>query len=197
MEKYITSHATRLKKAKAHIKTSKERISIFDREAFVEFYLLEDIVRLYEYRLEVEKKKVVETRAGEKAKQLNIEKFTAVINIFKSAVEVAWGEITSGNYKAVWKSINERPLMIAAGSLKNLPELRSLAVQLLKELSNEAIKAAEQNVMLDEDLDDLDAHEKNVRTYKDLPSPEEIAAVIKAAEDAIPDRKSKPKSNLV
>jgi hypothetical protein len=196
MEKFITSHGIRVKKAKEHLKTLPERVSIFDREAFVEFYLLEDIVRLYDYRLATEKKKEVETRAGVKAKSLNLEKFSAVINIFKSAIEVAWGEITSGNYKAVWSAIKERPLMIAAGSLKNLPELRDLAVQLLRQLSDEALKATEQNIILDEDIDDLDAHEENVRRAKDLPSPEQIAAVIKAVEDAIPDRKGKANPNI-
>lgn len=196
MQKFITSHRFRVKRAEEARKNSPEKISIFDREAFVEFYLLEDIVRLYEYRLEMEKKKNVETRAGEMAKRRNIEKFTALINIFKSAIEIAWGEITSGNYKAVWKAIPEHALMVAANSLKYLPELRDLAVRLLKTLSEEALEAVGQNVAFDESLDDIEAHDANVRTVRGLPSAVEINEIIRAVEVAIPydvtSKKSKP-----
>lgn len=196
MQKFITSHRFRVKRAEEARKNSPEKISIFDREAFVEFYLLEDIVRLYEYRLETEKKKKVETRAGEMAKKRNIEKFTALINIFKSAIEIAWGEITSGNYKTVWKAIPEHALMVAANSLKYLPELRDLAVRLLKTLSEEALEAVGQSVAFDESLDDIEAHDANVRTVRGLPSEAEINEIIRAVEVAIPDevdrRKSKP-----
>ncbi len=196
MQKFITSHRFRVKRAEEARKNSPEKISIFDREAFVEFYLLEDIVRLYEYRLEMEKKKNVETRAGEMAKRRNIEKYTALINIFKSAIEIAWGEITSGNYKAVWKAIPEHALMVAANSLKYLPELRDLAVRLLKTLSEEALEAVGQNVAFDESLDDIEAHDANVRTVRGLPSAVEINEIIRAVEVAIPydvtSKKSKP-----
>lgn len=193
MEKFITSHGARVKKAKKAIKSRPERISVFDREAFVEFYLLEDIVRLYEYRFAEENKKKIQTRAGEKAKYLNLEKFSAIINIFKSATEIAWGQITSGNYKAVWGAINEHALMLAVGSIKNLPELRKLAVKLLKELSDEALNATKQGIGFDEDLDDLDSHERNVREYNGLPSADDIAEVIRVAEATIPDKSSKIK----
>lgn len=199
MQKFITSHRFRVKRAEEARKNSPEKISIFDREAFVEFYLLEDIVRLYEYRLEMEKKKNVETRAGEMAKKRNIEKFTALINIFKSAIEIAWGEITSGNYKAVWKAIPEHALMVAANNLKYLPELRDLAVRLLKTLSEEALEAVGQSVAFDESLDDIEAHDANVRTVRGLPSEAEIDEIIRAVEVAIPNevagKKSKPKLN--
>lgn len=164
----------------------------------MEFYLLEDIVRLYEYRLEIEKNKVVVTPAGERAKRANIEKFTAIINLFNSAIEIAWGEITSGNYSAVWKAIPEHALMVAANNVKNLPALRKIAVDLLKELSDEAMSAAAENAGFEEDLSELDAHEENARRVKGLPSSEGIAALIKAVEVAIPDKKvvSKAKTNL-
>ena len=186
-QKFITSHSFRVQRAKELLKKSPERISIWDREAYVEFYLLEDIVRLYEYRLEQEKKKHVETHAGAKAKALNIEKFSSILNIFKSATEIAWGEITSGNYSIVWKSIHEHALMMAAGSVKNLPQLKQLAIQLLRDLSDEAINATSENVNFNEELDDLNSHEENVRKVKGVPSSDEIDALIKAVEVAIPD----------
>ena len=53
----------------------RERISIIDREAFVEFYLLEDIVKLYNIRLKEEQAYVPQGRADEKGKRANIENF--------------------------------------------------------------------------------------------------------------------------
>ena len=194
--KFITSHRSRVKRAEEYRKNSPEKISIFDREALVEFYLLEDIVRLYEYRLSEEQKKKVETRAGEMSKKRNMEKFSAIINIFKSAIEIAWGEIASGNYKAVWSAIPEHALMVAASKLKYLPELRELAVRLLKTLSNEALEATQQNVLFEESLDEIEDHESNFRRVKGLPSTDEIDEIIKAVEVAIPDEKKISRSKL-
>lgn len=194
-KQYITSHRFRVKRAEAYRKESPEKISIFDREALVEFFLLEDVVRLYEFRLKNEKQKVVNTRAGQKATNLNLEKFTAILKIFKAAIEVAWAEITSGNYSSVWKAIPEHALMKAAGSVKYLPELREIAVNLLKSLSSDALNASLQNKMLDSALDELEDHETNVRRVRDIPSTEEIEEIIKAVEIAIPDKKKN--TNLV
>ena len=193
--KFITSHRRRVQRANEAIKHSPEKISIFDREAYVEFYLLEDVVRLYEYRLNQELKKNVETRAGEMTKKRNIQKFTAIINIFKSAIEIAWGEITSGNYRAVWSSVPEHSLMVAANSLKHLPELRVIAVKMLRSLSAEALEATKESVAFDESLDAIEDHEANVRTVKGLPSEDEIDALIRAVETAIPDKESKSNAN--
>lgn len=197
--KFITSHGNRVKRAEEYRKNSPEVISIFDREAFVEFYLLEDIVRLYKYRLEGEQNKKVETRAGAMTKKRNIEKFSAVINIFESAIEIAWGEITSGNYKAVWSAIPEHALMRAANSLKHLPELRDLSVKLLRSLSNDALEATAQNADFDQSLDEIEDHEANVRRVKGLPSADEIEEVIRAIEIAIPaetKKANKPNPNI-
>lgn len=193
--KFITSHKSRVQRAEEARRNSPEKISIFDREAFVEFYLLEDVERLYLYRLEEEQKKVVKTRAGQMAKERNIQKFSAIIKVFRSAIEIAWGEITSGNYKSVWKNIPEHSLMVAANSLRYLPELRAIGVDLLKNLSEEALIAAKETVALDESLDEIEDHEANVRTVKGLPSPEEINAVIREVEEAIPDRKAEVKAD--
>lgn len=194
--KFITSHRTRVRRAETARKNSPEKISIFDREAYVEFYLLEDIVHLYEYRLDTEAKKKVTTRAGEMAKARNMKKFNAIIKIFTSAIEIAWGEITSGNYKAVWSSIPEHALMVAANSLKYLPELRAIAVKMLKNLSNEALEAAKERVALDDSLDEIEDHEANYRSVKNMPSEDEIDAIIRAVEDIIPDKKAKQNRNF-
>lgn len=193
-EKTIRSHRARVKQANETLKNNSsykgERISIVDREAFVEFYLLEDIVKLYNTRLRREQAYVPQGRADEKGKRQNIEKFSAIIAVFNAAIGAARSAINSGDYKKVWKAIHEGALMAAANSVRSLPELKSLAIELLRELSEDMVVAVDVSHELDEDLDDLDAHEENVRRVKDLPpTMDEIEEVIRAAEAAIPDRK--------
>ncbi len=193
-EKTIRSHRARVKQANQTIKNNprykRERISLVDREAFVEFYLLEDIVKLYNTRLREEQAYIPQGRADEKGKKVNIEKFSAIINVFNAAIGAARSAINSGDYKTVWRAIHEGALMAAANSVRRLPELRALAIEMLRELSNDMMCAVEVNQELDEALDDLEAHEANVRRVKDLPpSMDEIEEVIRAAEAAIPDKK--------
>ena len=71
-------------------------------------------------------------------------------------------------------------------------------MELLKELSEEALKATGESGALEESLDDMEAHEANVRKVRGLPSVEEINAVIREVEAAIPDEqpKSKLKPNI-
>ncbi len=140
-EKIIRSHRERVRQANYMLKTNpgykNECISIIDREAFVEFYLLEDIVKLYNVRLKEEKERVIQVQIDEKDKIQNIENFTAIINIFNAAIIAARSFINSGDYKKVWKAIHEHALMAAANSVKNLPELKELAIELLRELSSD------------------------------------------------------------
>lgn len=194
--KIITSHKSRVQRAEAARMASGEIISIFDREAYVEFYLLEDIVRLYQARLDAEKQKVVDTYIGRLAKERNIQKFEAIILLFKSAVEVAWAMISSGNYKAVWKNIPEHALMVAANNVKYLPKLREIGVDMLKTISDETMVALEENYRLGQDAAAVVDHEVNVRTVKNMPSAAEIDAVIKAVEAAIPDKDAPLKQNI-
>lgn len=193
-EKTIRSHRARVKQANDTLKNNprykRERISLIDREAFVEFYLLEDIVKLYNTRLREEQAYTPQGRADEKGKKQNIEKFSAIIAVFNAAIGAARSAINSGDYKKVWKAIHEGALMAAANSVRSLPELKSLAIELLRELSEDMVVAVGVSHELDEDLDDLEAHEENVRRVKDLPpTMDEIEEVIRAAEAAIPDRK--------
>ncbi len=194
MEKTIRSHRARVKQAKELIKNDpkfmNERISIVDREAFVEFFLLEDIVNLYNMRLSEEKAYVPHGPVDEKGKQINIQKFSAIIKVFDAAIGSARAAINSGDYKKVWKAIHEGALIAAANSVKNLPVLREMAIELLRDLSTDMIDALDASHGLDEDLDDLEAHEANVLRYKDLPlTMEQIEEVIREAEAVIPDKK--------
>lgn len=200
-EKILRSHRARVRQAKETLKNNEryrgQRISIIDREAFVEFYLLEDIVRLYEVRLANEQNYHSDGRLDEMARQRNMKKFSAIIDVFKAAVGAARAAIDSGDYKKVWKAIHEGALMAAANSVKNLPELKKMAIELLRELSEDMVVAEDLSHGLDEDLDDLEAHEENVRRSKNLPfTRDEIEEVIRAAEAVIPDKKSKKASRL-
>lgn len=140
--------------------------------------------------------KTAETRSGIMAQQKNIEKYINIINLFKSIIEIAEGQIYDGNYKAVWQSIPEHPLMVAAGSIKHLPELRAIATKMLRDLYDETIKVIEQNALLEESLDEIESHDRNYRTIKDLPKADDIENLIKAAEIAIPNVANKTKSRI-
>jgi len=141
MEKILTSHRTRVKRANEYVKNSPVRISIINREAIVEFYLLEDIVRLYEYRLEKEKRLVAKTEAGKMAKESNINKFNAIIKLFNSAIETSTSMINSGLFAPIYRAIPEHALYIAAGQIKYLPQLKELAIGIVKDLSAEELEA--------------------------------------------------------
>ncbi len=146
------------------------RISPIDKEAFVEFLLLEDIVRLYEVRLKKERENanaVPNERANELKPRQNIEKISAIINIYNAAIAAAHAAIYSGDYKKVWKAIHEGALMTAAKSIKYLPELRDMGIELLRELYDGV------------GSDRIDT----------------IEEVIRAVEAAIPDPKSTTKVN--
>ena len=193
-EKFIRSHRERLVHAKEIIinepRYRNERISIIDREAFVEFLLLEDICKLYEHRLEKEKAYIPNGAADKKGKEANIEKFIAIIKVFEAAIGAARSAINSGDYKKVWQAIHERPLMTASNSIKYLPELRELAVTMLKDLINDAVSGTSEIIKLDEGLEYLYIHESNLRFVKGVPeNKESIDEIIKAAENIIPDKK--------
>lgn len=64
-----------------------------------------------------------------------------------------------------------------------------IAVKMLKNLSTEALDATNQSVVFDESLEGIEDHEVNVRAVKNLPSEDEINAIIRVAEDVIPDDK--------
>ena len=193
--KFIHSHAERKKKAEQLRQTLPMPVSFFDREALVEFLLLEELVNLYTYRLKVEKGRQCGTRGGEMARERNVTAFAALIKVFSTAMEIAEGEIYNGNFKAVWSSIPEGALMKASKSTKYMAQMRTLATKMLKSISEDALFAASQAELLDEDLDEIEIHEANVRRVRNLPSASDIDAMIREVELAIPDIVKKPAAN--
>ena len=215
----IRSHKERVKAAKEFIALRGIPVSIFDREAFVEYFLLEDIQNYYRQKLEEQKKFRPVNKAEVRANKLLLERFSAVVLVFERAVAYAGAAIQSGQYSLVWSSIPEGALQRAAASAKYLPELRKLAVKMLRALSDQALLATAERISVDEESEDIDAHEANVRrvrglpsaddilaeiegadvaadTEADLPTAEELEEAIKAIERAIPDRKKRSKADL-
>ena len=192
----IRSHRARVIAANEEVKRRPEKITIFDREALVEFYLLEDIERLYKFRLEREVAKNPDTPHGIKMKELNIELFANFINVFKSAAETAWGLIDNGNYKAVWRSIPEHQLMIASNSTKYLRKLAELANDILSSVVEESIKSAQASGILDDQLEDIEAHEVNARRVLGLPSKAEQAAISQALIESVAKKEKVSGSRL-
>ena len=89
--KFISSHRSRVKRAEEYRKNSPEKISIFDREAFVEFFLLEDIERLYTYRYQKVKNKKKETREGAFYQKKQLEKIHYLLYMLKKCIEIMEG----------------------------------------------------------------------------------------------------------
>lgn len=196
-EKFITSHKFRVRRAKEELENSPEiRVSIWDREAYVETYLLEDIIRLYEYRLQKELTRTVASKYGESFRRHNIESFQAILSVVKQAYDICEANLSMSNYRLVWSSINEGALMRAAGSTKNLPALKALVVKLVKTLYEDTLIYLKNSQGLDEEEEILNEHDRNARLLEGLPSEEEYRAALAELEKVLPDVPSaKAKSN--
>lgn len=143
----ITSHAFRVRRAKEYIKNMGESIDIFDREALVEFYLLEDVHAIIGYYLGIQRQSEMPT--AETA--ADTEKYEALEELYNCAMQLAQQQISSGNYGVVSGAIPEYALMSVAKCL-DLCELRKLGEKVLKniyedfldELPNEESKECEE-----------------------------------------------------
>lgn len=185
MEKIITSHRYRVKRANETIKEWPIKVSIFDREAFVEFYLLWDIIELYEHLIKVQKAKQPATARGEESKARTLELLNATLTVFKTAADICEDQLYLGHFKNVWASINEHALMHAAGSNRNLSVTAKLAIKLLKDIYGEAADATKTVCDMDDEAEQNKKHDANVRTVRGIPSREEIDAIIADVEDGI------------
>lgn len=200
-KKILRSHMERVKWAKEIWSKMGERGSIFDREALVEYGLLLDIEELYKKRLREEEEYEAQSRVDRMGKRQNLNRFNAFVNIFEAAVSAARAAIKAGNYKMVRKAIHERKLMAAANSTKRLSEMGEMAIELLRALSADSLFAEKVDKEINEGLDDLEIHEKNVRDMQGIPqySPEDIESIISAVEAVIQadGSEKKKKRNIV
>ena len=184
MQNIIESHRTRVKRAKDYAESFPEKLSRMDLEAIVEFYLLEDIERLYDYRLKRESKNSSDTKGGQLAHKANMAKFAAIKNIFAQAADIARAMIDSGNYRSVSRAIPERALMRNAGDVKHLPKIRDLGTGLLDRMMEDMRFVLEEVRKTDDAITDIETHDANVKRYKGISS-DDAEEILKAAEQAI------------
>ena len=202
-KKIIRSHGARRKAADTYIKTQKvgERINLIDREAFIEAYLLDDIVNLYKIRLAKEVAKKPSTDAGKMSQERTIKKFQSLIHLFTSAAEVASDLLDNGCYTPVWRAIHEHALMSAANNLKYIDKLKDFAIDLLTILSDDANKAGLCDKSLAQALQELENHEANVQLVNEMFSgvatgdPVQVAAVAIAEANAAFNSAASAKGN--
>ena len=134
-EKFITSHKFRVEKAKKQLETWPDKVTIFDREAFVEFYLFEDIIKFYKFKLSEEASKEVSDEKSEKKKNAKIKIYSEIIDVFSGICELAYAYMRNGNYKIVWSSVPEHALMTAANKPKYSKKLLEIAMEIADGLS--------------------------------------------------------------
>lgn len=167
-EKFITSHSARVKRANEYCKNSAEKISIIDREAIVEHFLLEDIERLCKARLVRIINSPNETSYGKRSGIAAERLLRATLHIITSAIEVSKNKIILGRYKDVWRAIPEGALMRAAKNMKYLDKMRSMLEELLGELDEEALEAIKEVLIMEEKMDDAAIHEANYCQYHEI-----------------------------
>ena len=195
-QKLITSHGFRVKRAKEYVKNSPEKISIIDREAIVEFYLLEDIQRLYVYRLNrAIQSPPRQTRDGAMSGASTQKILRSTLHLIQSAIEIAEDKINTGRYSDVWKAIPEGALMHAAGNLKYLEKMKEMLSELLGQLSPEALQAVQVVMKREEELDDIRDNEANYCEHFGI-SLEEFEAITNPSASSVTAAAVTPKSRL-
>ena len=182
MEKFITPKRTRAERAELYRKKSSLPISSIGKSALTKYYLLEDWVRLYEYRLEVAKKEKEKeeakedsqkTKVGKGVVDANIEAFESILYTLRSAVDAGKGAIHRGSFTKVNSAIKERELIKAANDMKRLSEMHEKTSVLYKALLEETTVVVEAEEKLDEQIEKIERHDENVRAVKGLPSSKE------------------------
>lgn len=196
-QKFITSHKERIARAKRIIDQLPENISIFDREAFVEFFLLEDIERLYRFRYQKVKEQHPKTREGIFFQKKQLEKIHYLIYMLTGCIEVFNMKIDVGAYSDVWKAIHEHQIRVAAGNMKYLDQLVKMTEFMLKEVDEEALDIARKMLEKGEFMNELEAHDANVRSLRGIPEYEEVNDVINPADmEKINENSTKYKPDL-
>ena len=192
--KFITSHTERVRRAKefaSHFPIKLSRISL---EAYVEYFLVEDVRRLYEYRHSVVKSRKKVTQEGVFYQKKQLEKINYLIYMLDKCLDVLEGKLDDGAYSDVWRAIREHQLKVAAGNLKYLDELIKLTEGMLKEVDDEALQLAQKMLVGNEFIEDLESHDANVRRVMGISEDvgEEINEVDAPKSDRVQNKKSTP-----
>lgn len=203
----IRSHAERVKKANEYVKKFRaegKSINIFDREAIVEYLLLEDLCNyakdnVVEMRAIVEGKgKKLSSKGGRLAASTKAREYAALAKGLQTLTEVVYLKIQNGEYSSVWKMIPEHILMKMARSQKYLMQFIAIVTDMLKESKNDMQFAEFGYQKVDEEIDRIEAEIKNMDEINSVgglenvldplfdPESDENKAFINALDDNVP-----------
>ncbi|MGN0796853.1 MAG: hypothetical protein ACI4M5_01450 [Christensenellales bacterium] len=177
-EPRIRNHKERKEAAECFLRNN--RITYYQREAYIEFFLIEDIYNLYTYRLKISHLRYQKEKDAYNRHiySLSLQQFCALLDILKKNMILLEAMIQRGEYKVVEKSIPEHKLMRMAANVKNLHKLAELASKLHKRMSEETLKY----IVVDDDLRKVLADEKshfeNSKIVKGLMSDEETLNMV-------------------
>ena len=191
----IRNHKERVSVAKKsdELRTDGLKLSRFDLEAYVETFLMEDIRDYHKDRMNALANGNDRTITQERLKNIAIARHANVTKIFGLISDVCWYLIHFGRYSDVWSIIPEHQLyrLATAASNKKLDEMMQIAAKILKRIYNEATELDVSMKRHDEFVADLELEDKNARQYYDLPSRDDISAMVAEVNLLFPDEKTK------
>ena len=195
----IHSHRARIAEAKDWIRREGLRCSIFDREALVEFLLLEQVKAELEHRMIRFKSDYVtaESQLGKNALEGKMVTTENTIKILTSVIEVLKAFIYDEQYSLVWKVIPEHVLMKAATNTKRIKELLFVVTAIGddtydKALEVEGVRKFGENVAT-ESKEEFDAKRKSQDDVLNKQSPSDIEESLKGLKKTLENSEIKPK----
>lgn len=195
----IHSHRARIAEAKDWIRREGLRCSIFDREALVEFLLLEQVKAELEHRMIRFKSDYVtaESQLGKNALEGKMVTTENTIKILTSVIEVLKAFIYDEQYSLVWKVIPEHVLMKAATNTKRIKELLFVVTAIGddtydKALEVEGVRKFGENVAT-ESKEGFDAKRKSQDDVLNKQSPSDIEESLKGLKKTLENSEIKPK----
>lgn len=195
----IHSHRARIAEAKDWIRRDGLRCSIFDREALVEFLLLEQVKAELEHRMIRFKSdyETAESLLGKNALEGKMVTTENTIKILTSVIEVLRAFIYDEQYSLVWKVIPEHVLMKAATNTKKIKELLFVVTAIGddtydKALEVEGVRKFGENVAT-ESKEEFDAKRKSQDDVLNKQSPSDIEESLKGLKKTLENSEIKPK----
>lgn len=195
----IHSHRARIAEAKDWIRRDGLRCSIFDREALVEFLLLEQVKAELEHRMIRFKSdyETAESLLGKNALEGKMVTTENTIKILTSVIELLRAFIYDGEYSLVWKVIPEHVLMKAATNTKKIEELLFVVTAIgddtyAKALDVEGVRKFGENVAT-ESKEEFDAKRKSQDDVLNKQSPSDIEESLKGLKKTLENSEIKPK----
>lgn len=195
----IHSHRARIAEAKDWIRRDGLRCSIFDREALVEFLLLEQVKAELEHRMIRFKSdyETAESLLGKNALEGKMVTTENTIKILTSVIELLRAFIYDGEYSLVWKVIPEHVLMKAATNTKKIEELLFVVTAIgddtyAKALDVEGVRKFGENVAT-KSKEEFDAKRKSQDDVLNNQSPSDIEESLKGLKKTLENSEIKPK----